>query len=74
METEIERRHATELQQLDAAAAAAAGPAASQQTAAAIDGSTAAVAADKASKYLKDMTIDCEEADDAAAGGKAKVR
>jgi hypothetical protein len=73
METEIERRHATELQQLDAAAAAA-GPAASQQTAAAIDGPTAAVAADKASKYLKDMTIDCEEADDAAAGGKAKVR
>jgi hypothetical protein len=76
-DAEIEARHAHELQQLDAAAAAAAAPAAAvaggaaavaQQAAAAADGSAAA--ADKASKYLVDLSIGEEQEEDGEQKGK----
>jgi hypothetical protein len=80
LDADIEARHAQELQQLDAAAAAAAaaappavaaaagGAAAKQQAAAAANGSAAA--ADKASKYLVDLSIGDEEPEDAEQKGK----
>jgi hypothetical protein len=73
LDAEMEARHAQELQQLDAAAAAAApaaagGAAAVAQQAAAADGSAAA--ADKASKYLVDLSLGEEQEEEGEQKGK----
>lgn len=80
LDAEIEARHAKELHELDAAAAAgsntaAAPPAAaagSKQAAAAADGSAAA-AADKASRFLKTLSVEGEDEEEAAGGKGGKV-
>lgn len=64
LDAEIEARHAQELQQLDTAAAASTGSSsqvapAAAQAAAAVDGT--AGEADRASKYLMDLSLGIEE-------------
>lgn len=72
LDAELEARHAKELQQLDAAEAngssSEAGAAAAAQSVAAADGSVDE--ADKASKYLKDLSIGDAEAVDEPKAGK----
>lgn len=76
LDAEIEARHAKELQQLEAAssdssaAAAASSPAVAAQVASAVDGS--ADAADKASKYLKELSVGDAEVEDVAKAGKVR--